>query len=94
MGLKVTLIKSFSGSSERQLGTIVGLGLKKFGDVRILKDSPEVRGMVKKVAHLVHAEVVKQDPVPHKRLKARKIRVRDLARAEAEAAAKKPASKK
>jgi|CXWL01.1.fsa_nt_gi large subunit ribosomal protein L30 len=95
MGLKVTLIKSFSGSSERQLGTISGLGLKKFGDVRILKDSPEIRGMVKKVAHLVHAEVVKQDPKPNKRLKARKIRVRDLARAEeAKPAATKVASKK
>ena len=90
MGLKITLVKSIAGSSERQLATVAGLGLKKFGDEKILKDTPEVRGMVKKLQHLVTAEVVKQDPKPSARRKPRKVRVRELARAEAaKASAKK-----
>ncbi len=81
MALKVTLKKSFSGSSERQLATISGLGLKKFGDVRVLKDTPAIRGMIKKMAHLVASEVVKEEAKTRLRTKPKKIRVRDAARA-------------
>lgn len=87
MGIKVTLVKSFAGSSERQLATIAGLGLKKFGDERILKDTQAIRGMIFKVQHLVKSETVKEDPKPHARRKPRKIRARDAARAAAEKAA-------
>jgi large subunit ribosomal protein L30 len=83
MALKVTLKKSFSGSSERQLATITGLGLKKFGDVRILKDTPAIRGMVKKMAHLVSTEEVNEVVKTRVRTKPKKIRVRDAARAAA-----------
>ena len=50
MGLKIKLVKSFAGASDTQMRTIRGLGLKKFGQVRLLKDTPEVRGMVFKVS--------------------------------------------
>jgi ribosomal protein L30 len=53
MALKIKLTKSFAGASERQLATIRGLGLTKFGQERILKDTPEIRGMIFKVQHLV-----------------------------------------
>lgn len=86
MGIKVKLIKSHSGSSERQLGTITGLGLTKFGSERLLKDTPAIRGMLKKVLHLVSFEVVKEEPKVTPRQKPRKIRVRDAARAKAQAA--------
>ena len=33
--------------------TLVGLGLNKIGRVRELEDTPSVRGMINKVAHLV-----------------------------------------
>ncbi len=85
MGLLLKLVKSTSSASERQLATISGLGLKKLGSERLLKDSPQVRGMVDKVRHLVTCEVVKEEPAVAPRQKPRKIRVRDAARARAQA---------
>ena len=81
MGLKVKLTKSFSGADERQLRTIRGLGLRKFNQERLLKDTPEIRGMIFKVQHLVSHQVVKEDPKPTVRRKPRHIRNRDARRA-------------
>jgi large subunit ribosomal protein L30 len=39
--------------TERQQGTLVGLGLNKLNRRATLKDTPEVRGMIKSVPHLV-----------------------------------------
>ena len=86
MGIKVKLVKSHSGASERQVATVRGLGLEKFGSVRVLKDTPQVRGMINKVKHLITFEDVKDEPKPSTRRKPRKIRVRDAARAKAESA--------
>ncbi len=36
-----------------QRATLVGLGLNKMHRQRTLKDSPQVRGMIKKISHLV-----------------------------------------
>ena len=36
-----------------QRATLIGLGLNKIGRRRTLKDSPQVRGMISKVSHLV-----------------------------------------
>ena len=36
-----------------QRATLVGLGLNKIGRRRTLEDTPEVRGMIRKVSHLV-----------------------------------------
>jgi large subunit ribosomal protein L30 len=87
MGIKIKLVKSHSGASERQVATIRGLGLEKFGSERILKDTPQVRGMLNKVKHLVTFVDVKEEPKPSIRRKPRKIRVRDAARAKATSAA-------
>jgi len=38
---------------EDQRATLVGLGLNKMGRERTLEDTPSVRGMIAKVAHLV-----------------------------------------
>ena len=83
MGIKVKLVKSHSGASERQVGTIVGLGLKKFGSEKLLKDTPAIRGMIDKVRHLVEHEIVKDEPKVRARTKPRAVRVRDAARAAA-----------
>jgi large subunit ribosomal protein L30 len=83
MGLKIKLYRSIAGSSEDQLRTIQGLGLRKFGDERLLKDTASIRGMIFKVKHLVSHEVVTQEPPPSKRMKPRKIRARDASRARA-----------
>lgn len=36
-----------------QRATLIGLGLNKVGRTRVLEDTPSVRGMVAKVAHMV-----------------------------------------
>jgi len=53
MKLKVTQRKSGIGRPERQRETLRGLGLGKLRRERILPDTPEVRGMINKVSHLV-----------------------------------------
>lgn len=56
--LKVTLKNSPIGRDGRQLETIKGLGLRKLNHSRILENTPAVRGMVKKVIHLLDIEEV------------------------------------
>ena len=41
------------GRPKNQQATLVGLGLNKTGRRRELEDTPAVRGMIEKVAHLV-----------------------------------------
>lgn len=54
--VKATLRRSAIGTSPRQRATLRGLGLTRVGKSVILKDSPAVRGMLAKVAHLVETE--------------------------------------
>lgn len=56
--LKVTLKNSTIGRQRRQLETIKGLGLRKIGHSKVLENTPAVRGMVKKVIHLVSVEEI------------------------------------
>ncbi len=56
--IKVTLRKSAIGYNLRQKKTVQGLGLSKMNSSRILKDTPQIRGMVQKVIHLVDCEKV------------------------------------
>ena len=83
MGIKVTLVKSVSGASERQVATVRGLGLTKLGSQRLLKDTAPIRGMLNKVRHLVTSEKVAEEATVRARRKPRKIRARDAARAAA-----------
>lgn len=54
--IKVTQIGSPIGRPDVQKQTLIGLGLNKMNKVSVLEDTPSVRGMVKKVAHLVKVE--------------------------------------
>ena len=56
--LKVTLKHSAIGRSRNQRDQLKGLGLRKLGQSRVLENTPAVRGMVKKVLHLVDVEEV------------------------------------
>jgi len=58
--LKVTLKRSPIKGTKPQRETVRGLGLRKLHQSRVLKDSPEVRGMVLKVSHLVEVEEVSE----------------------------------
>lgn len=49
----VEQIGSPIGRPERQRRTLLGLGLTRIGRRRALEDTPAVRGMIAKVAHLV-----------------------------------------
>ena len=51
--IKVKLIGSVIGCPEGQRATVRGLGLRRMQQVVERKDTPEVRGMVNKVPHLV-----------------------------------------
>lgn len=52
----VTQTGSPIGREASQRQTLVGLGLNKMGRTRTLEDTPSVRGMIRKVRHLVKVE--------------------------------------
>lgn len=55
--LRITQIRSGVGQSYRHGGTLRALGLGKIGRTAEHKDSPELRGMLRHVNHLVRVEV-------------------------------------
>lgn len=61
-GKTVTIEQTASEIRRRpqQEATLIGLGLNKLGRRRTLKDSPQVRGMIAKVAHMVRVIEDKQ----------------------------------
>lgn len=54
--IKVTQTGSIIGRIRKQEATLIGLGLNKRHRSRVLVDSPEVRGMIETVKHLVKVE--------------------------------------
>ncbi len=56
--LKITQTKSVIGSIEKHKRTIRALGLKHIRDSRVHEDTPQIRGMIRKVKHLVRVEEV------------------------------------
>ncbi|HDN79351.1 MAG: 50S ribosomal protein L30 [Chloroflexi bacterium] len=56
--LRITLVKSPIGYSQRQKDTIRALGLRRMWHTVVKKDTPVIRGMVERVSHLVKVEEV------------------------------------
>lgn len=56
--LKITLVRSLIGRPERQRATVRALGLRKLNSSVIKEDTPVIRGMIAKVAHLVKVEEI------------------------------------
>ncbi|KAA0456916.1 MAG: 50S ribosomal protein L30 [Candidatus Thioglobus sp.] len=54
--VSVTLVKSFFGRLPKHRATITGLGLKRINHTVELADTPEIRGMINKVAYLLKVE--------------------------------------
>ena len=54
--IKCTLSKSKIGSTKKIRATLIGLGLTKRHKTVVRKDTPEMRGMLRKVQHLVTIE--------------------------------------
>jgi large subunit ribosomal protein L30 len=58
--LKITQTKSVIGSLGKHKRTVQALGLKRIRDSRVHSDTPQVRGMIHKVRHLVKVEEVEE----------------------------------
>lgn len=56
--LKVTQVRSGIGRPQGQRLTLAGLGLKRLQQSKVLPDTVAVRGMIRKVQHLVSVEPV------------------------------------
>jgi large subunit ribosomal protein L30 len=54
--IKVTQTGSPIRREKDQRATLIGLGLNKMHKTRELEDTPEVRGMIRKVAHMLSVE--------------------------------------
>jgi large subunit ribosomal protein L30 len=54
--VKVTQVKSAIGQNPANRGTLRSLGLGRIGKTNELKDTPELQGKLRKVAHLVRVE--------------------------------------
>ncbi len=57
--LKVTQLKSRNGSDKRQLDTLRSLGLRRINHSVDVNDTPQIRGMLHKVRHLVEVSEAK-----------------------------------
>lgn len=58
--LKVKMVRSVIARPEKQKKIIRGLGLRKLNGTVELLDTPEIRGMINKVSHLVSVEEIKE----------------------------------
>ena len=62
--VRVTQVASGLGRKKDQVQTLAGLGLGKLRRTRELEDTPAVRGMIRRVAHLVTFEAGAEDKLP------------------------------
>ncbi|HLR13810.1 MAG TPA: 50S ribosomal protein L30 [Burkholderiaceae bacterium] len=51
--IKVTLVRSVIGTKKSHRDTVRGLGLRGINSSRVLADTPEIRGMIRKIDYLV-----------------------------------------
>ena len=54
--VKVTLVKSRYGRLKNHQACVAGLGLRRIRHSVIVDDTPENRGMINKISHLLHVE--------------------------------------
>jgi large subunit ribosomal protein L30 len=54
--LKVKQLKSKNGSDRRQIDTLRSIGLRRIGHTVEVSDTPQMRGMLHKVRHLVEVD--------------------------------------
>lgn len=55
--IKVTLVRSGIGQNKRIKATLRALGFRKLNQTRVLKNHPSIRGMLRKVSHLIKIEL-------------------------------------
>lgn len=58
MALRVTQTRSAIGTKPKQRGTLRALGLGRIGKTNVVPDTPDLRGQIAKVPHLISVEEV------------------------------------
>jgi large subunit ribosomal protein L30 len=58
--LRIKLVRSVIGYPKNQREVVKGLGLRKLNSEVLRKDSPEIRGMINKIPHLLTVEVLEK----------------------------------
>ena len=56
--LNITLVRSKIGKQKDQIATVEALGLRKIGQTVVKDDTPQIRGMVNKIQHMLKVEEV------------------------------------
>ncbi|MBE0664642.1 MAG: 50S ribosomal protein L30 [Candidatus Aminicenantes bacterium] len=59
--IKIKLVKSLIGRSDRQQATVKGLGLRKINSEVIREKRPEILGMIRKIEFMLQVEEVGND---------------------------------
>jgi large subunit ribosomal protein L30 len=59
--LKIKLVKSLIGRSDRQQATVKGLGLRKINSEVIREKRPEILGMIRKIEFMLQVEEIGHD---------------------------------
>lgn len=54
--ITVKLVKSMNGTTEKVKSNVRGLGLRKIGQTSELENTPSVRGMIKKIIHMLEVQ--------------------------------------
>jgi large subunit ribosomal protein L30 len=58
--LRIRQVKSAIGRNENQKRTVRALGLRRMNQVVVVGDTPQVRGMVRTVRHLIEVEEISE----------------------------------
>lgn len=56
--IKVTQVKSHIDRPKNQKDTLIALGLGKISKSRVHESTPQIQGMISKVAHLIRVETI------------------------------------
>ncbi len=56
--IKITFVKSANKGTKNQIANIEALGLKKLNSSVIKNDTPQIRGIINKVSHLIKVEEI------------------------------------
>jgi large subunit ribosomal protein L30 len=59
--LKITLVRSGIGSPRKHRAVLSGLGLTKLHKTVVREDRPEIRGMIRKIQHLVQVDEIAEE---------------------------------
>ena len=56
--IKITLVRSMIGRPKKHRLVLAGMGLKKMNQTVDLEDTPAIRGMTRKIPHLLRVEEI------------------------------------